>query len=250
MGTEQLIIATIILFFSSMTQAMIGFAFNLLAIPLLIWTGFSLAESIVLTVIPIFVQLVTNAWKLRHEIIWDDIKIPMAIRYITLPIGIWLLYTVNNLDIDTIKQFVGIMLLIILAVQFFITFKPRKTLPLYWDILAFGASGVMLGVLGMGGPAIVLWLMAHDWTVMRTRAFITAVFLLASPVQIALLYWKFGDTLLQSFVWGIVATPIVIVGALIGLKIGNSFNKAKLKKTVMFFLFLTAVISIISPYMK
>ena len=46
MGTEQLVIVALILFFSSLTQAMIGFAFNLIAIPLLIWSGLSLAEAV------------------------------------------------------------------------------------------------------------------------------------------------------------------------------------------------------------
>ena len=248
MGTEQLILAAIILFISSMTQAMIGFAFNLLAIPLLIWTGFSLAEAVVLTVIPIFVQLMTNAWKLRHDIVWHDTRLPILIRYITLPIGIWLLYALNTLDTTLIKQLVGVMLLLILATQLFVSFKPRETLSPGWDILTFGLSGIMLGMLGMGGPPVVLWLMAHDWPPKRTRAFITTVFLFASPVQIALLYWKFGSTLSESFVWGIAATPIVISGALLGVRIGNSFDKAKLKKAVMFFLFLTALLSILSPY--
>jgi len=68
MPIEQLVIAAVILFFSSMVQGMIGFAFNLIAIPLLIWNGFGLAQSVVLTSIPIFVQLTTNSWKLRDEI--------------------------------------------------------------------------------------------------------------------------------------------------------------------------------------
>ncbi len=251
MVIEQLIIAAVILFFASMTQAMIGFAFNLLAIPLLIWTGFSLAEAVVLTVIPIFVQLMTNAWKLRDSVVWSDLKTPIVvIRYITLPIGIWLLYILNDLDTDSIKQFVGVVLLFILGIELFVSFKPRKSLPLYWDLLAFGISGLMLGMLGMGGPAIVLWLMAHDWSARRTRAFITTLFLAASPVQIALLYLKFGDELAQSFLWGIAATPIVVAGALIGVKIGDGFDKAKLRKAVMFFLFLTALLSIFSPYLE
>jgi uncharacterized membrane protein YfcA len=116
--------------------------------------------------------------------------------------------------------------------------------------LAFSISGIMLGTLGMGGPAIVLWLMAHQWEPKRTRAFITTVFLFASPVQIALLYWKFGAELSHAFVWGILAAPLVIFGALIGVRIGNSFDKKRLKTMVMFFLFLTAILSILSPYLS
>jgi uncharacterized membrane protein YfcA len=250
MGTEHLIIAAIILFISSMTQAMIGFAFNLLAIPLLIWTGFSLAEAVVLTSIPIFVQLSTNAYKLREDIVWKDITTPVIIRYLSLPVGIWLLYYVDHLDTAYIKQLVGVMLLLILLTQIFVSFRPREHLHLGWTFLAFSISGIMLGTLGMGGPAIVLWLMAHQWEPKRTRAFITTVFLFASPVQIALLYWKFGAELSHAFVWGILAAPLVIFGALIGVRIGNSFDKKRLKTMVMFFLFLTAILSILSPYLS
>ncbi len=245
---EHFFLACIILFFASMTQAIIGFAFNLLAIPLLMWTGFSLVEAVALTAIPIFVQLVTNVWKLREDIVWSDIKVPVIIRYITLPIGIWLLYKINNLDTTLIKQIVGVILLLIVALEIFVSFKPRESIGIRWDILAFGTSGIMLGMIGMGGPAIILWLMAHDWEPRRSRAFITTVFLFSSPLQIALLYWRFGDTLSQSFLWGIAVTPIVILGVLIGVRVGNSFDKAKLRKAVMLFLVLTAFLSIFSPY--
>ena len=99
-----------------MTQAMIGFAFNLIAIPLLIWTGFALAEAVVLTSIPIFVQLMHQClWKLREAISYGrDVTTPAAsIRYITLPIGISdYSIMINHLDTAYIKQLVGVMLLV------------------------------------------------------------------------------------------------------------------------------------------
>lgn len=250
MGIEQLLIAAVILFFSSMIQAMIGFAFNLISIPLLIWSGFSLAESVALTSIPILVQLIINTWKLHDDVIWRDVLPSAAIRYVTLPIGIALLYFINSLDTTLIKQLVGVMLLLIILTQLFVSFKPRETLHFVWNILAFGMSGVMLGMLGMGGPPVILWLMAHEWPAKRTRAFISALFLLAAPVQISLLYWKLGDAVSDAFLYGIAATPIVIISALIGVKIGNTFDREKLKKMVMIFLFLTAIVSILSPYLS
>ena len=245
---EHFIIALVILFFSSMIQAMIGFAFNLIAIPLLIWSGFSLAESVVLTVIPIFVQLSVNFIKLKEHIVWQDVKLPIIIRYITLPIGIWILYKLNTLDTTLIKQIVGLILLLIIALDMFVSFEYKEKISILWTILAFSISGVMLGMLGMGGPAIVVWLMMHNWSAKRVRAFITTVFLFASPVQIALLYWQFSSSSKESFLWGLWATPIVILGALIGVMIGNKFDRLKLRKAVLFFLFLTAIFSIFSPY--
>ena len=250
MSIEQLLIAAVILFFSSLTQAMIGFAFNLLAIPLLIWAGFSLAQAVVLTSIPMFTQLLTNTWKLRESIVWQDVKRPILIRYITLPIGIWLLYYLNNLDTVYIKQLVGVILLLILASQLFVKFEVKEKLDKLWDYITFGLSGIMLGMLGMGGPPIVLWLLAHNWSAKRTRAFITTVFLFAAPIQIAMLYYKFGDKIPEMFIYAIYAIPIVVLAALLGVKIGNQLNKEKLRVIIVFFLFLLAIVSIFSPYIK
>jgi len=249
MPTEHLIIAALVLLGASMIQAMIGFAFNLIAIPLLIWGGFSLAESVAMTSIPIFVQLSLNSWKLRHHIVVRDLPLPVIIRFITLPIGIALLYTINGLDTTLIKQFVGVILLGIILVQLFVHFKPREHLHHVWDIIAFGLSGMMLGMTGMGGPPVVVWLMAHDWNPMRTRAFVSILFLVSAPVQIALLYWKLGEQVGDAFVWGVAFLPLVIIATLVGIRIGNTFDKKRLEKAVMFFLFLTALVSIFSPYL-
>jgi len=249
MPIEQLIIVALILMGASMIQAMIGFAFNLLAIPLLIWSGLSLAESVAMTSIPILVQLSLNSLKLRQYIVWRDLPLPIAVRFATLPVGIGLLYAVNALDTTTIKQVVGVILLGIVLVQLFVRFKPRQHLHRLWDGVAFGLSGVMLGMTGMGGPPVVVWLMAHDWEPMRTRAFVSILFLVSAPVQITLLYWKLGSEVTHAFIWGVEALPLVIIATLIGIRIGNTFDKKKLATAVNLFLFFTAVVSIVSPYL-
>jgi uncharacterized membrane protein YfcA len=67
-------------------------------------------------------------------------------------------------------------------------------------------------------------------------------------VQIGLLYWKLGDQVASAFGWGIAFLPPVIVATLIGIRIGNSFDRKRLKNAVNLFLFLTAIVSIVSPY--
>ena len=247
MGIELILFAAAILFVSSLIQAMIGFAFNLIAIPLLIWSGFTLAESVAITAIPILVQLSLNSWKLRRHIVWRDLPLPVTVRFLTLPVGVTLLYTINTLDTATIKQVVGVILLGIILVQLFVHFKPRDRFPPVWDWLAFGLSGIMLGMIGMGGPPVVVWLMAHGWQPLRTRAFVSVLFLVAAPVQIALLYWKLGEHVGHAFGLGVALLPVVIVATLTGIRIGNTFDRKRLENAVIFFLFLTAIMSILSP---
>jgi uncharacterized membrane protein YfcA len=91
--------------------------------------------------------------------------------------------------------------------------------------------------------------MAHDWEPKRIRGFVASVFWVAAPVQIALLYWKLGDQVTGAFGWGIASLPIIIVATLIGIHIGNTFDRKRLENAVNAFLFLTAVVSILSPYL-
>jgi uncharacterized membrane protein YfcA len=170
-------------------------------------------------------------------------------RFVTLPVGITILYAISDLDTSTVKQFVGIVLLMIVLSELFIHFKPREYLHRLWDIVAFGLSGLLLGMTGMGGPPVAVWLMAHDWEAMRSRAFVTMLFLISSPVQIALLYWRFSDKVEDSFLWGGTLVPVAVLGALLGIKIGNTFDKHRLKNAVIGFLFLASILSIVSPYL-
>ncbi len=247
MDTASLIYAALILLGASFVQAMIGFAFNLLAIPLLIWSGFSLGQSIAITAIPILIQLLISAFKQRRSLVADDLALGIGVRFVTLPIGIMLLYTLDQLDPNTIKPFVGAVLLLIVLSEWFVHFVPRAHLGRGWDLLAFGMSGLMLGVIGMGGPPIVLWLMAHDWPPKRSRAFVTWLFLASAPIQIGLLYWKLDETALKGFAIGTALLPIVIVGTLLGNWIGDRFDEKRFKQIVHLFLLLTALISIVSP---
>jgi len=53
----------------------------------------------------------------------------------------------------------------------------------------------------------------------------------------------------EAFGWGLAATPLVIIATLIGVQIGDRFDREKLRKVILGLLFLTAVVSIVSPYL-
>lgn len=248
MEITTLIPATLILLGASIIQAIAGFAFNLIAVPLLMWSGLSLPESIAVTAIPIFVQLSVSSYKLRDSVIWSDLWQPILIRFLTLPVGVLLLYTLSHLDAATVKQVVGAILLMIVLIQTRVHFEPRESLPRMWDLVAFSLSGILFGMVGMGGPPVVVWLMAHRWSARRSRAFVTLLFWVAAPAQIALLWWKLGDQVVEAFGWGLTATPLVIIATLIGVRIGDRFDREKLRRVILGLLLLTAVVSILSPY--
>ncbi|ADV46032.1 TSUP family transporter [Nitratifractor salsuginis] len=247
---ETLLLAASILLLSSAVQSVIGFAFNLLAVPLLIWSGLSLAQAVALTSVPILVQVSIATWKLRADVPWREVLPASLIRFVTLPVGISLLYLINSYDPGTVKQFVGAILLLILAAQHWIHITPRPRLHPAWDLLAFGLSGIMLGMIAMGSPPVVLWLMARDLSVLNTRAFMAALFLMAAPVQLGLLYWKLGDEVADFFLYGLLMTPLVIAGSLAGIRLGNRLDRERLRRLILFFLFLTGLASLLGPWLR
>ncbi len=248
MSITIIVLTGVILFVCSTIQGAVGFAFNIFAIPMLIWSGLSLPQAITVTSIPIFMQSLTSTYKLRKYIKWKDVAKGTFFRYLGLPLGIYLLTLINDFDKNNIKQIVGIVILLIVAVQLLFKVKPKEEIGWFWSILSFLSSGIFLGMISMGGPPVILWVMAHRWNALEIRAFLSALFFLASPFLLVLLYYNFGKELVYYFVIGLSFTPVVILGTLFGVKLGNLLDHKKLKRIVMSLLVLTSIVSIVSPY--
>jgi len=250
MSLSIIILIGITLFICSTIQGAVGFAFNIFAIPLLIWSGLSLPQAITVTSIPIFMQSLTSTYKLREYIKWKEVAMGSLLRYIGLPLGIYILTLLNSFDKNNIKQVVGIVILLIVAIQTLFKVEPKEKVGIFWTILSFLSSGIFLGMISMGGPPVILWVMAHRWSALEIRAFLSALFFIASPFLLTLLYYNFGKELTDYFIIGFSFTPVVIIGTLLGVRLGNLLDHKKLKKIVIVLLVITSFISIISPYYK
>jgi len=248
LSLELLIIIGSILIFSSVVQGIVGFAFNLFAIPLMIWSGLGLSEAISISAIPIFVQSLTATLKLKKYVLWKKVTTASIIRYISIPLGIYLLTLIESFDKNQIKQIVGIAILLMVLSQVFLKVEPKEKVGFFWTFSSFFISGITLGMVSMGGPTAVLWTMAHKFDVKTSRAFLSALFLMASPFQIILLYYNFGESLLNFFLIGLAFTPIVIFSTLFGIKLGNFLDRKVLTKIAQSLLVVTSLVSIFSPY--
>ena len=102
-----LLLAGIILFGGSIVQGTIGFALGMIAVPLLVEAGYSLSQAVALTTLAIGIQVAFGVWQLREHIPWGDVKLAALLRYLTVPIGVWLLLHIENMDADAVKRLVG-----------------------------------------------------------------------------------------------------------------------------------------------
>ncbi|MGB1286794.1 MAG: sulfite exporter TauE/SafE family protein [Aggregatilineales bacterium] len=228
-----IVAAAIILFLGSLVQGMIGFAFGLLAVPLLISTGFSLAQAVALSTLSIGIQVMFGAHQLREHIPWQHIKLAVIIRYLTVPIGIVCLLAIDSLDTDSVKRFVGIAVLCGVIVRLFTPDKQVRDLPIVVSIATFSLSGFLQGLIAMGGPPVILWLTTCDFTAKQARAFTMTLFLFNAPVQVFLLL-VLSQTMTPAIILlALMLSPLIFIGTRVGVYIGNRFSRTLLNNLAM-----------------
>lgn len=242
--TPYLLIAAILLA-GSLLQGAVGFAFALLTVPLLVQSGLPLSEAVALITLPVSTQLLLGTFKLRRFVQWREVSFASLIRLLTLPLGMLLLVFFDGLEPSQLQQVLGVAVLIAVLLQLLsrsnVVLSPHRA----WRYIAFASSGLMQGAVSMGGPPAVLWVMAQPWSNQQSRAFLQAMFLVISPIHISLLISTLGTRILPSMLLGLLFTPLVILGALLGMRIGDILSKALLRQLALGILIVNALAAIL-----
>src|SRR4051794_29938420 len=247
---SQYAAVSFVLFFSSVVQGAVGFAAGLFGIPLLMLTGVSFPDAVAISLVAAAPQNIIPAWQLRHEIDYRRALRPMLIRYALMPVGVCVLWLVGHSSKDLASQIVGVIVLLIVTVQRALAVSPQQRLHAAWEWLAFGLGGFLLGFCGMGGPPMVLWVLAHDWSMNRARAFLFYIFATGLIPQAILLWLFFGSEVLDAMLLSAAALPIVVVGLWCGLFLSRRLPDEVLKRASVAVLIAIAVSAIATPYLK
>ena len=245
MEIHEIAIAGVVVCFAAMTQGAVGFGYALFATPLLVWVGIPLPNVITLVATCSMMQAAIGTVKLRADVPWRLSLSSTAIRVVSVIGGLFLLKKLAAMSTDQIRAVIGCILCLLIAVQALWRPRPVKTMHWSWAGLAFVASGLLSGLCGMGGPPLVLWSMAHDWSSHRTRGFLFAAFATAIPFHIILLAITFGTSILWSAGLGIAFLPLVYLGSAIGLPIGNRMAKDRLRLIAYAILLVVGITSIV-----
>jgi uncharacterized protein len=239
----------VILFASSVVQGAVGFAAGLFGIPLLVLSGVSFPDAVAISLVAAAPQNIIPAWQLRHDIDYRGALRPMLIRYALMPVGVYVLWLVGRENKDLASQLVGVLVLVIVALQRAFHVEPRSKLHPAWEWLAFGMGGFLLGLCGMGGPAMVLWVLAHDWSMNRARAFLYYIFSTGLPVQALLLWLFFGTEMVRAMLLSAAAFPSVLAGLWCGLYLARFISDRMLRRMSLAVLLLIAASAILTPYL-
>lgn len=248
----QFIIVGIVLAAASVLQCTIAFASGLFSIPVMLIVGFSLPQAVMVAIVAATFQNLFGYLSLRHEIDYKIVVRPMLLRLLSMPVGVLILKLCeNHVESSTVRQIVGAIVLSALAIQWGCRVQPREKLHTGWEFLAFGSSGLLLGFCGMGGPQMVLWVMAHQWSAARSRAFLFLQFLACIIPQAALLLVMFPNgEIVSALFFGLLMTPPVMLGTLIGLRIGEDISKPMLRRVSYVVIGIIGVTSIVTPMLE
>jgi len=244
---EQLLIIGTALFAASVVQGTVGFASGLLAIPLMLLAGLSLPEAIMVNLIAATVQNLLGTIRLREHLAWRATLLPIAIRLAAFPLGAVGLLWLDTLDASLVKQVVGGVVLAVLVAQWLLHVRRHQRLHPVWMWLAFSLSGAMAGFCGMGGPPMVLWVMAHRWSSEQSRAFQFFVFLAGMAPMAAVLLAMFGGELFFAVGIGVAAIPLAMLGTAAGLRLGSLLPRRIWRTLAFAVLIFVALAAIVGP---
>ncbi len=229
-------------------QAAAGFAAGLFIIPLLLWFGYQIPEAQASLLVATIPQNIWGIWSLRESITIKAVRWPAVGRVMFLPLGASILVGLESFPEARVRQVVGgVVLLITVAI---IVFKPRPRPRLHpvWAFIAFPVSGFFQGLVGMGGPAMVFWVQAHDWDTRKMRGFMFAMYLISIAPALLILYLFFGDRIVAPSLVAVMMIPLLVLFTGIGLKFGTWLGRVRLRRVTLGLLLLMGFAGLAAPF--
>ena len=233
----------------SIIQGSSGFGFGLFAIPILLFFGIDLESAVIMVVIGSAIHKVSAINSLKEHLDWQEMAPFVFTGLAALPLGIYAMFRVSGMDQSVVKQVIGVVVLVMLGLRWKGTIRSREFVPRIWGYIAGFFSGILNGFANIGGPPLVLWILAHQWPNKKMRGTIIAFSLIYVPFQVSLMLLTFGSALLYPMLKIIILTPTILLGTWIGLKIGEKISKKHLEIYMQALLLFIAISSIAKPFL-
>ena len=231
-------------------QAAAGFAGGLLIVPALLWCGYSIPEAQCSLLIATIPQNAWGVWRLRDSVSFREVVWPGTGRVLLLPVGAVTLVSLETLDPTTLRQVVGAVVLAVTCATWIIRPTPRPVIGWFWAWLAFPLSGFFQGMVGMGGPAMVFWVQAHDWETRKARAFLFSMYLTSILPALGVLCWCFPERNAEMMRVGFVTillVPLLLWATHYGLVLGTRMGRQRLRTVSLCLLTLMGIAGIAAP---
>lgn len=240
----QIFLSALILFVGGFLQSTVGFAYGLFAIPLLMMVGIPVEEVIAVIIVSSSVQGLLAARSLKEYIPRDYIVLPAVLRAIFVVFGVVLLQIIVDFNKQLMQAIIGAVLIISVLALWLVPRRPSTEVKTSWLYVAAPSSGIIGGLIGMGGPPLLLWAIFQPWEPKQLRAWLFTMFLSTLPLQLVIMFIIFGWYIAWGAALGLMCFPVIYLGTRFGVALGNKLSKKQLEILVYIILLILGIKSV------
>ncbi|HJQ61056.1 MAG TPA: sulfite exporter TauE/SafE family protein [Vineibacter sp.] len=176
----------------------------------------------------------------RRECDWRLIGPMSLVACLAMPFGAWLLASVDK-DL-IVKAVSGIIVAFVLVMATGVSYRGPRSPAVG---LAVGAvSGVMMATTSVGGPPVLMYLLAGNDPPARHRANIITYYMATQIPLIAIMFWS-GLAGVGAIVRGVVLLPLMLLGAWIGHRLFDPRNERLYRTIALVILFLAGTFGLL-----
>jgi uncharacterized membrane protein YfcA len=237
MTTQQFLCIAVIVFGASIIQALFGFGFGLISVPLMIFFV-DLPTAVVTATAVSTVSCSIQWWESRAV----DVRV-MSMRLIRsaiigMPFGLWLLL---NIDARLMKAALGVVVLIgvFLSIKGF----DLRQLPRAFDYTMGLISGVLSTATSTNGPPLVFLLHARHYSPEDFRAVLNRVFSFLNFLTLVIFFFA-GKLTADAVRLAMLAIPVMGCGVFLGTRMRKRINPDHFRNLVIGLLFLSGLSAI------
>ncbi len=163
--------------------------------------------------LPMSVMLFLGSQK---DVEWKFVAPLSAIAMAAMPVGLWLLV---SLDAAAITRAVSVIVLLFVAVL--ITgWRYQGPRPLALTLGIGGISGAMMATTSVGGPPVLLYMLAAAMPAATIRANIVAYYLLTGFILVTMVMLA-SPTALAAVIDAMVLLPVILASSWIGSRLAG-----------------------------
>lgn len=229
MTTTQMVLVLIIIFATSVVQAVAGFGFALLAVPLMV-VVIDLQSAVIISSFVGTLSNMLQSWQLRRNINRNMTRRFLLATAVGSPVGLLLFVYANQ---SALKIVLGLSIL-------FGVFVLSRGLELqhvssWLDWIMGVLSGVLLMATSTNGPPLVFVLQARRIDPATFRATLNMVFLVSGTFGLVM-FGLAGEIFRSDVNVAAFAIPAMVIGVSTGVVIRKYVQQELFKKIVLFLL--------------
>jgi uncharacterized membrane protein YfcA len=234
-----LIVAALTAFAAGLMRGFAGFGSAMLMAPIFaVLMGPAHMVPIVVSLeLPMGAMLFAGS---RRQVEWGFVAPMSAIAMLAMPLGIWLLVTADTQVLTKAISLIVLVFVGVLALGW--RYRGPRPLPLTLGIGAL--SGAMMATSSVGGPPVLLYMLAAEHPAQKIRANIVAYFFVTTFALVALVIAA-SPSALAAVIDALVLLPVILTGSWIGSRLAGKAADQLYRRIAYVFLAAAAIFGLV-----